>query len=194
MVDWRKGVGFTLAMVMGASQLAHAAPTLQSQRPEGMQPLFALAANLCVGAMRMGNSLPLRVLDSLGESPSLGVENRLFSDAERQIEVMLAGSSPGQPEGAPILCLAQPRQAMAAADKAALRDWAEAELARMASADDVAAFEHESEAVFTRIIYWCDGGGKRIVLAFSQAAEDSDIRMGVTHSLPGGAAPDCPGG
>ena len=171
-----------------------AGPQLRSGHTEGWQPLFALAANLCVGAMRMGNALPLRVLDNLGESPQFGMANRLFSDPDRMIEVVLAGTSPGEPVGEPVLCLAQPRQAMPAADKAELRNWVDTEFARMAEADGVALFDHDGGGLFTRIIYWCDGQDARVVMAFSQATDAAELRLGVTHSLPGGAEPECPGG
>lgn len=188
-----KAWAIAASLALGAGPALAAGPQLQSREAEGMQPLFALAANLCVGAMRMGNSLPLRMLDHLGESPSLGMANRLYADADRQIEVMLAGSSPGQPETPPILCLAQPRQAMGAAKKDALRDWMAAEFTRMAEADDVEAFTHMGTSTFTRIIYWCEGG-ERLVMAVTQSDAEAELRLGITRSLPGNADAECPGG
>lgn len=179
------------SVALGAGPALAAGAQLQSQQPDGMQPLFALAANLCVGAMRMGNSLPLRMLDHVGESPALGMANRLYADADRQIEVMLAGSSPGQPEVPPIMCLAQPSQAMGAAEKDALRDWMAAEFTRMAEADDVDAFPHMGTSAFTRIVYWCEGG-ERLVMAVTQSDAESELRLGITRSLPGNAEAECP--
>ena len=145
-----------LGFALGFAQPALAVnPQLRSDVVEGVQPLLAMGANLCVGAMRMGNALPLRVLDDLGEDAALGMENRLYSDRDRLVDVILAGTSPGQRELPAVFCLTQPRQPMAEADKAALRDWAVAEFARLAEIDGVTPVALPEAQFFGRMVSWC---------------------------------------
>ncbi|MEX0969256.1 MAG: hypothetical protein WD046_02285 [Paracoccaceae bacterium] len=185
---------FALILAFGVAPPALAAnPQLRSDMVEGVQPLLAMGANLCVGAMRMGNALPLRVLDHLGESPSLGMENRLYSDQDRIVDVILAGTSPGQREVPPVFCLTQPRQPMAADDKAALRDWVVDEFARMAAVEGVTAVDLPDAQFFGRMVFWCDSRGEHLVFAASQARHDAELRIGVARNLPDGSAPDCAG-
>lgn len=181
-----------LVFALGFAQPALAVnPQLRSDVVEGVQPLLAMGANLCVGAMRMGNALPLRVLDDLGEDATLGMENRLYSDRDRLVDVILAGTSPGQRELPAVFCLTQPRQPMAEADKAALRDWAVAEFARLAEIDGVTSVDLPEAQFFGRMVSWCDSRGERVVLAASQARDDAELRIGVARNLPDGSAPDC---